>query len=261
VNVENNQDTSIDRHPVIIDLSKEINFNDEFHSKISNDVNIDDISSIISYTLMSDKYQEFISAQNKFKLLGLKCEIKSRNKERSKSKESTTVDFVKSNSEIIGQNNNNISLSKQKTNLNSDQSKNNLDNSFDNLIPEEENNETSLLFEPKRNSYSNYQKLDDHKINQLLETELLSDEKACFNHVFNNNLNYLETCNLTFELTRKVKIKGLCLLKLEDEKNEQDEKLLYREEKLVFPAENMKSILEEIDAIKKEINTNKEISK
>ena len=84
-----------------------------------------------------------------------------------------------------------------------------MENIHDKIINDEDIVETSLLFEPKRNFYFNYQKLDDHKINQLLETELLSDEKTHFSLTFNNNLTFLANTNLNLELTRKVKIKGI----------------------------------------------------
>ena len=210
---ENNQDKIIDKEISIIDLIKEINFNDEFHSKISNNVNIDDISSIISYTLMSDKYQEFISAHNKFKLLSLKCEIKSREYELHRS------ETISSNNKSIASGiaiNSNLRFSELKKSNSSTKenpiSYNKIESSLEKIISDEDVSETSLLFEPKRNSYSNYQKvekIDDHKINQLLETELLSDEKNNFILTFNNNNSYLSNNCLNLDITRKIKIKGI----------------------------------------------------
>jgi hypothetical protein len=131
----------------------------------------------------------------------------------------------------------------------------NMEHIHNKIINDEDIVETSLLFEPKRNTYNNYQKLDDHKINQLLETELLSDEKQHFSLSFNNNLTYLTNTSLNLEFSKKSKNKNL-----EDDKNEIEEKVNFKEERIGLPSENMKQVLEDLDLIKKEIGAIRDTS-
>lgn len=172
-------------------ILKEISFFDENHTKYSSDHSEEDLSSIIAYTLTSDKYREFISPHNRFKLIEIKCERK------PKVPFDCTQHF-KEKSFCDGQGNNTNNAKQAE-----DPGENKYGYNFFNT-QDEEVHETSLLFDQSKNTYQ-YQNLDNHKIYQQLETELLSDEKVHFTYITSNSniMNQLSTWNMPIEFFRK----------------------------------------------------------
>ena len=91
---ENNELIPIDKLFCIYDVFTEIKFFDDKHTKLINEIDVNDMGSIIVYTLTSDEYREAISSK-KFKLLSIKCERKIK-KEESKSTRQSMFPSVKS---------------------------------------------------------------------------------------------------------------------------------------------------------------------
>ncbi len=166
---------------------RNINFFDETNHKFfSTDISFNDIASIISYTLTSDKYREYISPSNRLRLLDIKCK---RQKKLKDFKDG--LNQQNPNGPIFNRINN--------VNDNSDKNENKYGYSFLNS-PDMEVYDTSLLFDQNKNNYS-YQNLEKSKIYQQLETELLSDDKSQFNYSFTNSnlINLLSSLNMTVE--------------------------------------------------------------
>lgn len=165
-----------------------ISFFDEMNHKIySSEVSFDDIASIISYTLTSDKYREYISPSQRIKLVDIKCK---RNQKPFKDLK-----------EIVNQNLPTGNIFKRISNQdeNKEKGENKYNYSFF-LNQDMEVYDTSLLFDQKKNIYM-YPNLDINKINQQLETELLSDDKSQFSYTFSNLYleNQLTTLNMPVE--------------------------------------------------------------
>jgi hypothetical protein len=173
-------------------ILKEISFFDENHTKFSSDNSEEDLSSIIAFTLTSDKYRDFISPSNRFKLIEIKCERKSKSQFdcwqffRDNMKKEIK-DIYDNHSHKNGEENQNPE-NKYGYNFFTTQ--------------DEEVQDTCLLFDHSKNTYQ-YPNLDNHKIYQQLETELLSDEKSNFSYTTSNSniMNYLMTWNLPIEFT------------------------------------------------------------
>jgi hypothetical protein len=193
---------NIDNKETYKSILKEISFFDENHTKYSSDHSEEDLSSIIAYTLTSDKYREFISPNNRFKLIEIKCERKPKmpfdcmQHFRENIKKSYYDGGCTSNVNNNMKQNNNINIEEQGT-------ENKYGYNFF-TTQDEEVHETSLLFDQSKNTYQ-YQNLDNHKIYQQLETELLSDEKVHFTYSTSSSsiMSYLSTWNLPIEFFRK----------------------------------------------------------
>lgn len=161
-------------------------FDETNHKYFSTDISFNDIASIISYTLTSDKYREYISPSNRLKLLDIKCK-------RQKKFKDPKDDLNHSN--INGPIFNRLNIQ----NENVDKNENKYGYSF--LTSQDmEVYDTSLLFDQEKNNYS-YQNLEKCKIYQQLETELLSDDKSQFNYSFTNSnlMNLLISLNMPIE--------------------------------------------------------------
>ena len=108
---------------------------------------------------------------------------------------------------------------------------------------DEELYETSLLFDPNKNLYyndiNNSDNYNNHNIQQLLETELLSDDKSEFSISFNNSqlMNYISNSTIDIEYLKK-----------KDATSESEDKI-----KEHINGENMKLITEELEKIKTEL--------
>jgi hypothetical protein len=155
-------------------------FDETNHKYYSTDISFNDIASIISYTLTSDKYRDYISPYNRLRLLDIKCKRQKRSKE------------IK---EGLNQPNINGPIFNRLNNQNENVEKNENKYGYSFLSSQDvEVYDTSLLFDQNKNNYS-YQNLEKCKIYQQLETELLSDDKSQFNYTFtNSNLMNLLTC-------------------------------------------------------------------
>jgi hypothetical protein len=225
---------NIDNKETYRNMVREISFYDENHNKYSSDINEDDISSIIAYGLTSDKYREIISPNNKFKLIDIKCERKV--KSTAENSIAGGLDSIGVNITTSGTNTGGGFKrldSHMMTTLGDEGTVKNYGYNY--MTQDEEINETSLLFDGNRNIY-NYQNLDNHKINQQLETELLSDEKThitlvCSNH---NLINYLTNSNMPIEYYKKT--------------NEQ-----VVEEKLILQGDYIKQTIEELENLRTEM--------
>ena len=146
-----------------------IQFYDEYHKEYSSQIIEEDISSIIAYCLTSDSYRDFIG-KNKFKLLNIKCK---------KMKNETEPESNKRKS---------LGESKEFTFRKHKEKSEPYINRFVNIIlgNEDEVYDTSLLFDPTLIKKFNTENLDHNKVNQQLETEMLSDERSEFTFSFSN---------------------------------------------------------------------------
>ncbi len=274
-------------------IVKEISYLDEFHTKYSSDHNEEDVGAIIAYTLGSDKYRDFISPNNKFKLIDIKCERKPR----------TVFDPISYNNENIRK-----EFKAFFANESADMTNITGVSEGKNAITEEEVQDTSLLFDQSKNTYQ-YQNLDNHKIYQQLETELLSDEKIHFTLLYSNSntMNQLSSWNMPIEFLKKktevshplsieknkslkekflVEINSLDVLKdsektnpIGNPNNSQINQMINTnqvannttsqvnvcpaiegEEKLILQGDNIKATIEEFESIKKELKALREIA-
>jgi hypothetical protein len=248
-------------------MLKEINFFDDHHSKYSSENNEEDLSSIIAYMLTSDKYREFISPNNKLKLIDIKCE-------RKEKVPFDCLQYVRENMkkefkcmfEMQGQFKSNTTVCQN------DEESKNLN------IPglEEEVYETSLLFDQTKNVYY-YQNLENHKIYQQLETELLSDEKNHFNFQTSNSniMNTLTTLNLPIEYMKNklessmsnINHSNSSNIKISRDRNDTERthdtpivhsNSIIEEERCILKGDDIKSTLEDLEKAKKELRTLKE---
>jgi hypothetical protein len=258
-----NNFTNIDNKETYRNMLREISFYDDDHNKYSSDINEYDISSIIAYGLTSDKYREIISPSNKFKLIDIKCErkVKSTNEHSLLNGLDTfAVSMCNSNNNTGG----GFKRIDSHTIIVEDQVKN---YGYNYMTQDEEIYESSLLFDGIKNIY-NYQNLDNHKINQQLETELLSDEKTHVTVVCSssNLMNILINSNMPIEYYKKnnehvieekfilqadhikqtiEEIEGLITdMRVLKKQNTNDEKKLRENNKIEFPEDNLITPLE-----------------
>ena len=169
-----NNEINIENKDCYKSVLNDINFFDESNHKFcSSDISSNDVASIISYTLTSDAYRDCISPSNRFKLLDIKC--KRHRKEKK--------DFK----EVANNTNPNGPIYNRINSINTENFENNeIKYGYFFTTQDMEVYDTSLLFDQMKNNYT-YLNLDNHKINQQLETELLSDDKSHFIYVFTNN--------------------------------------------------------------------------
>jgi len=161
-------------------------FDETNHKSFSTDISFNDIASIISYTLTSDRYRECISPSNRLKLLDIKCKRHKKNKEAK---------------DGCIQSNPNGPIYNRINNISDNIEKNENKYGFSFLTSQDmEIYDTSLLFDQNKNNYS-YQNLEKTKIYQQLETELLSDDKSQFDYSFTNSnfMNLLISLNMPVE--------------------------------------------------------------
>ncbi len=97
---ENNKIIPIDKQFSIIDVLMEINFFNDTHTKIVNDLDIEDMGSIIVYALTSDRYRDSISSK-KFKLLSIKCDRKVKKEEIRSTRQSFYNPALKTSKNVI----------------------------------------------------------------------------------------------------------------------------------------------------------------
>ena len=251
---------NIDKNVEYNNIRKEIEYIDENHTQYSANIIEEDFSSFLAYALSSNQYRDFISPSNKFQLTNIKCE------RRSKSNNDYILNVLKEhhNEKVLEVHNTDMKYGYNIMTL-----------------KDEDQHDSSLLFDSNKNIFI-YQNLDNNKIIQHLETELLSDEKNHFTYVISNNnvLNYLKTSNLPIEyypILKKPERSNTSNMtqfhiKLSKEKSLQeffkseDKEKIHQVnsvpdlcfngdnvEKLILQGDNIKSTLEEIEAIKKEI--------
>lgn len=161
-------------------------FDETNHKHFSTDISFSDIASIISYTLTSDKYRDYISPSNRLRLLDIKCKRQKK---------------IKDLKEGLNQQNPNGPIFTRINNQNENIDKNENKYGYSFLTSQDmEVYDTSLLFDQNKNNYS-YQNLEKSKIHQQLETELLSDDKSQFNYSFTNSnlMNLLTSLNMPVE--------------------------------------------------------------
>lgn len=254
-NEEQQNFTNIDHKECYKSILKEINFFDDNHNKYSSDICEEDLSSIIAYTLTSDKYREHISPNNRFKLIDIKCERRAK------------LNYTEINLSI----DNKLSEIKQNESTAKAQDENNEQKYGYNLFStqDEEVYDTSLLFDQTKNTYQ-YQNLDNHKINQQLETELLSDEKThfTFNTYSYNLMTYLTTWNLPIEFNTGNRLKkdmkssnSIAKQNFTDVNIDSLNLDNLMEDKHILQGDNIKSSLEDLDNIRLELKALKDVSK
>jgi len=220
-----------------------------------------------------------ISPPNRFRLIDIKCErkvkvnfdyvqfFKDRINHEAKIDKMNPI-FNKMTEFDVNKNN--------ESNSNVIMGSNNTDKSYGfNFITTNDDDvyETFLLFDQSKNVYS-YPNLDNHKIYQQLETELLSDEKTHFIYGSNNNniMNYLCTWNLPIEYSKKnrdtanilnnIRTKSETILNADivnDNRLNNLENINNYEDKFILQGDNIKNSLDELESIKKELKGIKDL--
>lgn len=155
-------------------ILNKIQYIDENHKVLTSEIeNTDnDLSSLISYALTSDKYKAHLHQQDKFKLY-----------------------LISTNKKLVTLNTGTLTQPQPQVN-------------FENDVNEDEIHDTNLIFNIKNNTYkmpSGYT-YDTQKINQQLDTELLSDDKQHFVITLSNKnfFFYLKEWNLEFDSQKVV---------------------------------------------------------
>jgi len=263
-------------------IVKEVSFIDENHSKYSSDNSIEDLSSIIAYTLTSDNYREYISPYNRFRLIDIKCDRKAKGnfdymqffKDRI-NHEAKMDRLENQNSNLNKVNEFNGTKENPNQNNSSSATLNNSDKTYGfNFITTHDDDvyETFLLFDQSKNIYS-YPNLDNHKIYQQLETELLSDEKTHFSMITNNSniMNILCTTNMPIEYCKSKrnetsnnlnihKNKSESTINTTETSNESKVNITdpFNDDKIILQGDNIKVTIDEMESMKKEIRNVKE---
>ena len=245
---------NIDSKPAYISILETINYYDEKHMNCSSEIKEKDLSSIIAYTLTSDKYRNHVHQLSKCRLLDIKCE----RKQKINSSNTNTPNennFYSSKDQNSSSNNTHPSVIPSELYKNE-----NNDNKFTyNYFTFPNQNEsvlydTLLLYDSSKNTYMN---LDSTKINQQLETELLSDEKSHFVYTM-RNIN-----SKTFKFgtrSRKVTISSKQTISASSPKSEKskyetiEDKLNVLEDEIQIFFDNASSISIELKEIQNSFN-------
>ena len=183
-----------DKYRYVLDY---LAYYDEYHTEHTTHFNECDISSIIAYALTSDKYIQFMTAKDKFKLTSVRCERKLVKTDEHKQQTTNSSQF--SNSNTFFQK---IFSKDEDSNYQCFKTLNQSD--VYNYFPIKNKSslcDTSLLFDISRNTYYNVT-IDKKDIAQELETQLLSTNTEHFVYeVKNFNMKRSHTLNVDFNYT------------------------------------------------------------
>lgn len=251
----------IDSKPAYISILETINYYDEKHMNCSSEIKEKDLSSIIAYTLTSDKYRNYMHQITKCRLLDIKCERKQK-KNSSNINTPNENNFYSLKGQDSSSNVTHPSIIPNELNKNE-----NNDNKFifDYFTLPNKNEsvlyDTMLLYDSNKNSYMN---LDSIKINQQLEKELLNEEKSHFVYKM-RNIN-----SKTFKFgtrSRKVTISSKQTLSTSSPRSEKsryeaiEDKLNMLEDEIQIFFDNASSISIELKEIKNSFNFDIQLKK
>ena len=234
---------NLDNKPAYMSILETINYYDEKHVNFTSEIKEKDLSSIIAYTLTSDKYRNHVHQLSKCRLLDIKCERK-----------------LKLNLNNTVNTNENFFSKEPNQHPSVSNNENTNDNKFTyNYFTFPNQNETvlfdtMLLYDSSKNSYMN---LDSTKINQQLETELLSDEKS---HFFYSTRNINSKTFKFGTRSRKVTISSKQTMSVSSPKIEKskyeavEEKLNALEDEIQIFFDNISGITIEFKEIKNSYN-------
>ena len=177
-NIDNNgmiSDINLNTNQLYKEILNWLNFYDNKHNLYSCEVNEMDLSSLIAYALTSDDYYTFLQ-KGKLKLNEIKCERKSKE---------CIQDIIYKN--IEKRMSKKLSVSNLLNSIKIDQK-----NKQEKITEEEEINDTLLLFDKSKQNFfeTDNPTSTNNKILQLLETELINEQKEKFYFFAKNQIEH-----------------------------------------------------------------------